>query len=393
MFVSFLGGPSEPTVKRKKICLGEENMKTRNGGKRSRDDGKRPRGGGGKRSRDDGKRPRGGGGKRPRGGGGKRPRGGGGKRPRSVHEPALSGLAVLLQQDVNFDIIKIILNFAITRPGLAPGTVQRRVFEATRALNQAIYSLSDYWPCELWGHMDDAGNMTVTHTLLSTLPVAFAQGVVDGSLTVCFNSKLRSLCPNFGSIRVGKGMHLNMNELESLPDSFGDVGCIDGELYLSCNRLQSLPDSFCRLTVKGDLRLQHNQLRGLPARFHELTVSGEIRLHNNMLVSLPESFGQLKVAGNLHLCDNHLQSLPESFGQLNVGGDLHLCHNHLRSLPESFGNLVVHGSLRLHHNPLLWDLPDNFFNVTVGGDLVLPKQLSEVCRNKEFRNVIGTVYM
>ena len=103
--------------------------------------------------------------------------------------------------------------------------------------------------------------------------------------------------------------------------------------------LTALPESFGSLsTVGGDLNLYQNQLRTLPESFASLTVGGYLRLNENQLTTLPESFGSLTVGEDLGLYYNQLTTLPESFGSLTVGGDLYIDLNlDLTALPGFTG--------------------------------------------------------
>ena len=207
-------------------------------------------------------------------------------------------------------------------------------------------------------------------TKIEALPECFHNIRVGTELNI-MQTSLSSLPSEFGNIRVGQNLKITSNScLVSLPESFGKLGHIRGNLWLRDNKLHSLPESFGQIRVGGDLLLGSNDLQSLPESFGEIEVGGGLDLSYNKLESLPESFGGIRVGGALDLSHNELQSLPESFGEIEVGGSLDLSRNELQSLPESFGKIRVGRNLTLSINQLQ-SLPESFREITVGGDLVL----------------------
>ncbi len=176
------------------------------------------------------------------------------------------------------------------------------------------------------------GDVPLSNKQLESLPDSFGNLKINGYLDLSSN-QLESLPDSFGNLKIGRGLDLSSNQLESLPDSFGNLKIGRG-LYLSNNQLESLPDSFGDLKIGGDLSLNRNSLKSLPDSFGNLKINGYLDLSSNQLKSLPESFGNLKIGGSLYLSDNQLESLPDSFGSLKIGGSLWLSNNQLESLPE-----------------------------------------------------------
>lgn len=107
-----------------------------------------------------------------------------------------------------------------------------------------------------------------------------------------------------------------MCRLTELPEEFGVVRVSRTRRTLSYGGQD--------VTVGGHLHLNSNQLRSLPESFGHITVAGDLQLNYNELESLPESFGRITVGGSLSLSNNEVHSLPESFGHITVGGDLWL---------------------------------------------------------------------
>ena len=72
-------------------------------------------------------------------------------------------------------------------------------------------------------------------------------------------------------------------------------------------QLTSLPESFVKIVIGSKLGLSKEELENLPENF------GDLDLRNNQLRTLPESFGHLQIEGNLILSSNKLEKLPKSF--------------------------------------------------------------------------------
>ncbi|MBD3312223.1 hypothetical protein GF352_02085 [archaeon] len=116
-----------------------------------------------------------------------------------------------------------------------------------------------------------------------------------------------------------KTLDLIGNRLSSLPESIGDLGCLQ-KLYLSTNRLSSLPESIGNLKDLQVLDLTNNCLSYLPGWISGLTNLQVLDLSSNRLSSLPESIGNLKDLQVLDLTNNCLSSLPDSLRVLEKNG-------------------------------------------------------------------------
>ena len=137
-------------------------------------------------------------------------------------------------------------------------------------------------------------------------------------------------------------------------------------LHLQSNNLRSLPEGFFRgLNNLEQLHLQSNNLRSLPEGiFRGLNNLEWLSLYNNNLSSLPEGiFRGLNNLETLLLYNNNLSSLPEGiFRGLNNLEWLSLSNNNLSSLPEGiFRGLNNLETLLLYNNNLscLPELPSS----------------------------------
>lgn len=94
------------------------------------------------------------------------------------------------------------------------------------------------------------------------------------------------------------------------------------------------------------LHLDHNDLESVPYGLFSLTVNiQDLALHNNALTAIPSDICRLKSLKTLRLDNNNLKELPESIGDCTNLAELHLDGNKsLAILPSSCGNLE-----RLHH--------------------------------------------
>ena len=129
------------------------------------------------------------------------------------------------------------------------------------------------------------------------------------------------------------------------------------------NNLQ-LADITSSATFNEDGSLHHwdlrkKKIRKLPESFGEIDhLSGDLGLSSNQLRELPDSLCQVRIGGNLNMSVNMIQKLPENIGDLRVGAILNLSGNEIRKLPKSFGNIKVGKEIRLRRNPVAEKKPE-----------------------------------
>ena len=166
----------------------------------------------------------------------------------------------------------------------------------------------------------------------------------------------------FTSLRRLTHLHLESNQLESLPDAIGQLTALQ-KLWLGNNQLESLPDAIGQLTALVELRLDSNQLESLPDAIGQLTALLELSLENNQLESLPDAIGRLTALQTLWLGSNQLGSLPDAIGRLTALQTLWLANNQLESLPDAIGQITALQTLWLDYNQL-GSLPDVIWQLT-----------------------------
>jgi Leucine-rich repeat (LRR) protein len=171
------------------------------------------------------------------------------------------------------------------------------------------------------------------------------------------HNQLESLPDSIGNLANLQELHVNHNQLESLPNNIGNLANLQ-ELYVHNNQLESLPNNIGNLANLQKLYLEYNQLESLPDNIGNLANLQTLHLDHNQLASLPDSIGNLANLQILHINHNQLASLPDNIGNLANLQDLYLDHNQLASLPESIGNLANLQELWVYHNQLE-SLPDS----------------------------------
>ncbi len=147
-------------------------------------------------------------------------------------------------------------------------------------------------------------------------------------------------------------LYLNGQELESLPNSIGDITSLTGGLHLDNNRLSRLPESIGNLVNLRWLYLFCTGLTNLPNSIGLLTNLTHLDLNGNNLVHLPASICNLSKLNRLTIWENRLTALPENIGRLTNLTHLDLHGNQIAELPKSIGNLFRLGTLDINRNPL-----------------------------------------
>lgn len=134
-------------------------------------------------------------------------------------------------------------------------------------------------------------------------------------------------------------IHLNNNQLSSLPPEIGQIRCLR-YLYLDNNQLRSLPPEIGELSCLWHLSLDNNQLSNVPPEIGQLNSLITFHLGNNQFNNLPVEMGQLSGLRYLYLDNNQLSNLPPEIGQLTDLQELYLNGNQLSGLPSEIGELT-----------------------------------------------------
>ncbi|NXC47081.1 PIDD1 protein, partial [Penelope pileata] len=163
--------------------------------------------------------------------------------------------------------------------------------------------------------------------------------------------RLKSLVLKGGHARDEFGL-CQHGSLRSLPPDFGTLRCLT-HLDLSFNSLSTLPSCISRLPSLRVLLVSHNSLVALPEDFGSLSKLTFFSAMKNQLKDLPRSIGELAMLEDLDLSENALEFLPEEVGNLHSCTELDLSGNQLSSIPDSLANLKSLRRLHLHSNLLV----------------------------------------
>eukprot|EP00253_Pinus_taeda_P015666 PITA_15666 len=204
---------------------------------------------------------------------------------------------------------------------------------------------------------------------LQTLPESIGNlsGLQSLHLSSC--SSLQTLPDSVGNLSGLQSLHLtSCSSLQTLPDSVGNLSGLQS-LHLSwCRSLQALPDSVENLSRLQSLELSWcSSLQTLPHSVGDLSGLQSLELSwCSSLQTLPDSVGDLSGLQSLNLSWCYkLQTLPDSVGNLSGLQSLHLtkCRD-LKMLPDSVGNLLGLQNLNLSWCSSLQTLPDSVGNLS-----------------------------
>lgn len=171
---------------------------------------------------------------------------------------------------------------------------------------------------EMLSHVDSNNpyRMRWKWTILSEgLPVDFGHIEISGDLDM-ENSLLKALPESFGFLKVDGSVILRENQLRSLPQSFWSLE-MGGDLVLGDNQLETLPKGCPHFTNRfnpngNSIYLDNNRLSALPDDFGSLPpIAGDLEIGVNNLTELPDGFGNLVIRGSLYLNDNDFRSLSK----------------------------------------------------------------------------------
>lgn len=193
---------------------------------------------------------------------------------------------------------------------------------------------------------------------------------------------LLELNGKIGDVRSLERLDLSVNDIKTLPASFGQLGNMEAlslrqnlslnlvdvsktlgglpklsALYLDQCGLASLPVEIGALSGLKVLSLRENVLTSLPATFTSLKNLEELYLGSpnnafrlNVLQNLPLGFGGLSKLRILDLSGNQLASLGSDFAQLTELQWLDLSRNQLPGFPQSLTTLAKLRFINLNRN-------------------------------------------
>ena len=147
------------------------------------------------------------------------------------------------------------------------------------------------------------GGLDLSNCGLKNLPESF--GLLTHTDLNLSHNELEALPESFGSISVTRktrSIDLSYNRLRALPKNFGGWRV---KVYSDGGRGPHPPE-WWRPEFQGDLSLHDNELETLPESFGDLQIRGRLNLANNNLTSLPDSFENMKVRETLNINNNPL---------------------------------------------------------------------------------------
>jgi Leucine-rich repeat (LRR) protein len=111
-----------------------------------------------------------------------------------------------------------------------------------------------------------------------------------------------------------RGVILSGNSIVELPDSFGDLSGISGDLNLSDNCLISIPKSIGNLFNVTNLNLSGNSLTLLPDEISKLTAMTALTIDSNAIELLPVCIVTLSQLVKLSFSSNNIVYVPWQIG-------------------------------------------------------------------------------
>ncbi|CAI5464475.1 unnamed protein product [Closterium sp. Yama58-4] len=170
---------------------------------------------------------------------------------------------------------------------------------------------------------------------------------------------LAHLNPSIGYLPQLQDLDIDMEMLESIPDSFQHLTSLSSLLLLS-DKLKRLPEHVMgAMTRLETLLLRWVSLQSLPDTICSLPLSSLSIDYLPALTSLPDNLGALIQLQTLTLFDlPKLRCLPESVGDLQRLKSLKLERVDLLQLPETMCSLPL-SSLSIYSCTALTSLPDN----------------------------------
>lgn len=165
---------------------------------------------------------------------------------------------------------------------------------------------------------------------------------------------------DFSQMQALKLLHLQANNLESVPRSLGYCTSLT-DLDLAENRLTEFSEALCNLSGLLRLSLASNDISRIPDQFTKLSKLQELYLDENRIEALPSamttSLSSLRI---LHLSHNQLSALPHNFGKLPYLTELNLSHNDISTFPAELVLLKPLSYLAIDGNGLK-ELPIELF--------------------------------
>ena len=169
------------------------------------------------------------------------------------------------------------------------------------------------------------------------------------------NIPLVYLPPDLFRFKLLQRLHLDCNQIRTIPDLLGESLINLEILTLTNNNLIFLPGSLKNLTKLKSIHLGHNKFNEFPEVLCELVSLTFLDLSCNQLEELPQNIENLTNLETFLLYQNNLKSLPESIGKLAYLTTLWIGNNKITKLPIQITALA-----RLDWDEKNFNLSSNF---------------------------------
>ena len=233
-----------------------------------------------------------------------------------------------------------------------------------------------------WGAVTTIGRNSFVRNNLTVLPDSWDNvTTIEPCAFAGKNIYKDGAYPDYRCYPYGADTGTNINQIQSLPSSWGKVKTIGAQAFMG-NALTGLPDSWGSVTTIGAESFKDNKIIALTAPWDTFTQIPRGASLNNEIVSLPPSWGKIAVIGRYSFLDNRLKALPSSWGEVR---EIHygaFANNELTAIPDSWGKVFVLGG-RERGAPISRSDP----YATVFGHSTANSQTKDIDREKNKNNI------
>ena len=205
-----------------------------------------------------------------------------------------------------------------------------------------------------WGNVRSIGSGAFKENALTTLPESW--GNVTGIGSEAFagdwrnqTNKINALPKSWGNVKnLGSGA-FQYNEIESIPDNWGQLTWIQNDLFRS-NKLKEIPASWGNITRIGQAAFQRNEIAHVPPSWENVKDLGKSAFAYNQITEIPQSWGQLGKLNDGIFESNRLTKIPDSWEQFTEIGTQTFQNNDLTELPASWERIKKIGQSAFSKN-------------------------------------------
>ncbi|WP_278866544.1 SpaA isopeptide-forming pilin-related protein [Varibaculum cambriense] len=197
-----------------------------------------------------------------------------------------------------------------------------------------------------WGAVTTIGQSAFVRNNLTVLPPQWDSVTTIGECAFAGKSTYKYFnvnSDNLPSCSGGDANAANNNQIQALPDSWGQVKTIKGRAFLG-NALTGLPDSWGSVTTIGAESFKDNKLTALTAPWDNFTEIPTGAFINNEITTLPSSWGKITLINRHAFESNRIKALPASWGAVTAIKYSAFVNNALTALPDSWENVESVGA-------------------------------------------------